>query len=227
MAAGGGIEDDGVTWREAKHPFLVPVRALSKLVRGKFRALLEKRCPLLAPPVPTEVWNKDWVAWCKHWGGETAVLDYLARYVHRIAITNRRIIAMDKHTVAFRYKNRKTKSWHTCTLKGHEFMRRFLQHVLPKGLHKVRYYGQWHCTKRSWRQKARLVLGREEKDNAHNSLQDNSVLEQQSAERIDDAKACAGPSCPHCGSDATLHMGLLPRRNRASCSARASPPSAH
>ena len=86
----------------------------------------------------------------------SAVLRYLARYVFRIAITNSRIVALDDHTVALRYKHRQSNRWRICTLDGAEFMRRFLQHVLPKGLHKVRYFGLWHPSKRSIASKARL-----------------------------------------------------------------------
>ena len=74
------------------------------------------------------------------WGrGEQAVLDYLARYVFRIALTNARIVGLDDETVTIQYKERKTDRARTCRLSGEEFMRRFLQHVLPRGFHKVRY----------------------------------------------------------------------------------------
>ena len=148
LVSGGAIADDGTTWCEAKHPFLVPVRALSKHLRATFQARLKKQRPDLEAQVPPQVWKTDWVVFCKHWGqGETALLEYLARYVHRIAITNNRITAIGKDTVSFRYKHRKTAQWRTCTLGAHEFIRRFLQHVLRKGFHKVRYYGLWHPKK--------------------------------------------------------------------------------
>ncbi len=229
LVSGGGIEDDGITWREAKHPFLVPVRALSKLMRGKFHALLKKRHPGLEVQVPEQAWRTGWVAWCRHWGrGKTAVLQYLGRYVHRIAITNQRIVAMDKRTVAFRYKNRKSNSWHICTIPGHEFMRCFLQHVLPKGLHKVRYYGLWHCAKRAWQQKARLALGGAHSADTQedpSNMQASLLLDQQGGEHGDADMASTGPTCPHCGSCATHYLGVLSRSNGVSVSARASPSS--
>jgi Putative transposase len=91
------------------------------------------------------------------------VLRYLARYVHRVAITNSRIVAFDERFVTIRYKERKSSRWRTCRLSGHEFMRRFLQHVLPKGLHKVRYFGLWHPSKRAKAAQARLLLQLEQK----------------------------------------------------------------
>jgi predicted nucleic acid-binding Zn ribbon protein len=75
LVSGGGIGQDGASWREAKHPFLVPVRALSRLVRGKFHDALKKERPDLEAQLPADVWTREWVAWCKPWGkGETAVL---------------------------------------------------------------------------------------------------------------------------------------------------------
>lgn len=86
---------------------------------------------------------------CTAWGkGEQAVLDYLARYVFRVAITNSRIVGLDDQAVTIRHKHRTSNRWRTIRIPGHEFMRRFLQHVLPKGLHKVRYFGLWHPAKR-------------------------------------------------------------------------------
>ena len=158
LVSGGGIGPADASWREARHAFLVPVRALSRLVRGTFHDALKKHRPDLEARLPASVWTREWVAWCKPWGqGETAVLDYLARYVHRIAITNRRLTALDERTVTFRYKDRKRATWRTCTLTGHEFLRRFLQHVLPKGFHKVRYYGLWHGAHRAQRHNARWL----------------------------------------------------------------------
>ena len=217
LVSGGGVGADGVSWREAKHPFLAPVRALSRLVRGKFHDGLKKERPDLEAQLPAKVWNRDWVAWCKPWGqGETAVLDYLARYVHRIAITNRRILAMDGRTVTFRYKDRKNAQWRTCTFTGHEFMRRFLQHVLPRGFHKVRYYGLWHCGKRPRRENARrtLLLKRPQPD--------------VEAPGADSPAAQTAPddvprvTCPRCGGHNTRHLGPL-THGPAQHAARASP----
>jgi len=217
LVSGGGIGEDGATWREAQHPFLVPVRALSRLVRGKFHDALKKERPDLEAQLPTDVWSRDWVAWCKPWGqGETAVLDYLARYVHRIAITNRRILAMDNRTVTFRYKDRKRQQWRTCTLTGHEFMRRFLQHVLPRGFHKVRYYGLWHSNKRPQRENARHALRLAQAQSAVEATTPHTARSEVPSGDITHV------TCPHCGSYAARHLGPLPRRH-ASHAARASP----
>ena len=125
LVTGGGVSDDGADWRPARRAFLVPVRALAKLVRGKLRAGLQKSRPDLV--LPDAVWSKPWVVQCTPWGeGEQAVLDYLARYVFRVAITNTRIVGLDDEAVAIRHKHRKSNRWRITRIPGQEFMRRFL-----------------------------------------------------------------------------------------------------
>ena len=102
-------------------------------MRGKLRAALQKSRPDLV--LPDAAWSKPWVVHCTTWGeGEQAVLDYLARYVFRVAVTNTRIVAVDDQAVTIRHKHRKSNRGRTSRIPGLEFMRRFLQHVLPKGL---------------------------------------------------------------------------------------------
>jgi hypothetical protein len=90
--------------------------------------------------------------------GAEAVLEYVARYVHRVAITNNRIVGLDDAGVTIRHKERTSGRWVHTRLSRHEFMRRFLQHVLPKGLHKIRYFGLWHPSQREQAARARLLL---------------------------------------------------------------------
>jgi hypothetical protein len=157
LVSGGGISTDGTTWHPARRNFLLPIKALARKVRGKFRALLQRRCPDLI--VPDVVWHKDWIAHVTAWGsGEQAVLDYLARYVFRIAITNARIVSLDAAGVTFAWRDRKTGRRRTCRLSGDEFMRRFLQHVLPRRFHKVRYFGLWHPAHRKDAARVRQML---------------------------------------------------------------------
>ena len=157
LVSGGGISEDGNTWHPARRKFLVPIKALAKLVRGKFRALLQRKCPDLV--IPDAVWQRPWILHVTAWGkGEQAVLDYLARYVFRIALTNARIVGLDDETVTVQFKDRKTSQARTCRLSGEEFMRRFLQHVLPRGFHKVRYFGLWHPAQRHNAARVRQML---------------------------------------------------------------------
>jgi Putative transposase len=157
LVSGGAISEDTTTWHPARRKFLVPIKALAKLVRGKFRALLQRKCPDLAIPDP--VWQRPWILHVTARGkGEQAVLDYLARYVFRIALTNARIAGLDDETVTIQFKDRKTGQARTCRLGGEAFMRRFLQHVLPRGFHKVRYFGLWHPAQRHNAARVRQML---------------------------------------------------------------------
>jgi hypothetical protein len=157
LVSGGGICEDASTWHPARPKFLVPIKALAKLVCGKFRALLRRKCPDLV--VPDAVWRTRWILHVTAWGnGEQAVLDYLARYVFRVALTNARIVGLDDQSVSIRHKERKIGRRRICRLSGEEFMRRFLQHVLPRGFHKVRYFGLSHPTQRNNAARVRQTL---------------------------------------------------------------------
>ena len=157
LVSGGGISDDASTWHPARRKFLVPIKALAKVVRGKFRAMLRRKRPDLV--ISDAAWRTRWILHVTAWGnGEQAVLDYLARYVFRVALTNARIVGLDDQTVTIQYKERKTGHRRTCRLSGHEFMRRFLQHVLPRGFHKVRYSGLWHPAQRHNAARVRQML---------------------------------------------------------------------
>jgi hypothetical protein len=135
----GGWSKEGEQWLTARHNFLVPVKALSILFRAKFRDALKQAG--LFDQVPTEVWQQEWVVHCKPVGKGVGALKYLAPYIFRVAISNRRILKATHGNVTFRYRESDTGHWRTCTLAAEEFLRRFLQHVLPKGFVKVRYYG--------------------------------------------------------------------------------------
>jgi hypothetical protein len=161
IVPGGGLSLDGQSWVSARARFLLPVRVLSRLFRrlflaglmelhaagqlnffGEAQSLAERRAFLrrLAP-----LRRKNWVVYAKSpFAGPQAVLAYLARYTHRVAISNRRLVAMDDAGITFRYKNyRQDRAalYQTMTLPPAEFIRRFLLHVLPKGFHRIRHYG--------------------------------------------------------------------------------------
>jgi hypothetical protein len=141
LVAGGVISKDRLQWIPLKRKkFLVPKGMLSDIFRARFIKLARKALPTIT--FPQSVWKKQWVVHIKPFkkGGQK-VLEYLARYIHRIAITNNRILADDNGQITFKYQNSTTGKWETMILPAFEFMRRFLQHVLPEGFHKVRYYG--------------------------------------------------------------------------------------
>jgi len=140
LVPGGGLGADG-RWLPARTSFLLPVKALSRIFRAKFRDALRKHAPAVFAQIPAEVWKKEWVVHCKAVGDGLAVLKYLAPYVFRVAISNKRILGLKDGKVTFRYRQSDTGKLKTCTLPVHEFIRRFLQHVLPRGFVKVRYFG--------------------------------------------------------------------------------------
>jgi hypothetical protein len=156
LVPGGGLSADG-QWHPARKDYLVPVRALSAIFRGIFLDLVAKALPNVA--IPHSVRKQPWVVYCKPAvQGPEKVLTYLGRYVHRIAITDRRILALQDGKVTFRYQKNRDGQWRTMTVTGEEFMRRFLQHVLPRGVHKVRYYGLWAPSNKVRRQQLRERL---------------------------------------------------------------------
>jgi hypothetical protein len=135
----GGLANDGHTWRPARDDFLVPVKALSGIFRARFREAL--RTTELFDQVPAAVWNHDWVVHCKAVGNGETAFKYLAPYIFRVAISNSRLLKVENDHVTFRYRASDTGQSKLCTLTAEEFLHRFLQHVLPKGFVKVRYYG--------------------------------------------------------------------------------------
>src|ERR1039457_363141 len=156
LVPAGGLTKDGV-WRPARRKFLVPVKPLSLIFRAKFMKLARKALP--DETFPQEIWSKEWVVFSKLTFKKTKkVLHYLGRYFHRVAITNNSIIALENDHVTFRYQDSTSREWKTMRLAAMEFMRRFLQHVLPKGFHKVRYFGLLHPTNKVKLKRLQLLL---------------------------------------------------------------------
>jgi hypothetical protein len=161
IVPGGGLAADGERWVRCRPGFFLPVRVLSRLFRRRFleelatahrggrlqffgehAGLSEPRAfaPWLAP-----LRQCEWVVYAKRpFAGPAAVLAYLSRYTHRVAISNRRLLALDERGVTFRWKDYRATGktrYRAMTLAADEFMRRFLLHVLPSGFHRIRHYG--------------------------------------------------------------------------------------
>jgi hypothetical protein len=161
IVPGGGLSPDGSRWIACKPGFFLPVRVLSRLFRRLFLEGLEAlhaagRLVLLgglAPLAATHAFDaalaplrrSDWFVYAKRpFAGPQAVLAYLARYTHRVAISNSRLIALDEAGVTFKWKDYRIQGrdrLKTMTLDAGEFIRRFLLHVLPGGFHRIRHYG--------------------------------------------------------------------------------------
>jgi hypothetical protein len=161
IVPGGGLSLDGERWIACRPGFFLPVRVLSRLFRrlvlekldaahcagllqffGKHAALANAQAfaAYLAP-----LRKSEWVVYSKRpFGGPAEVLRYLARYTHRVAISNRRLVALNDKGVTFKWKDYRLEGrerYGVMTLDTHEFIRRFLMHVLPQGFHRIRYYG--------------------------------------------------------------------------------------
>ncbi|HUU97216.1 MAG TPA: transposase [Phycisphaerae bacterium] len=217
LITGGGISSDGERWEGARGKFLVPVMVLSRKIAAKFRAALQKESPELFATISAAVWRREWVSFCKHYGrGNDAVLHYLSRYVFRTAISNARILDMDDTHVTFRWKDRGAATWRTERIGGVEFLRRFLQHVLPRGFHRCRYYGLWHASKRDLSNRAWLLLSLQKPidGNVPITMADlldvwSQPVEDEGLKDLDDDERT--PCCPHCGSAQTRLLDELPR----------------
>ena len=177
IVPGGGLAPDGKSWIACRPGFFLSVRVLSRLFRRRFLEELLRlheagKLQLFGEHTPLadadafKAWlaplrKIEWVVYAKKpFAGPQAVLAYLSRYTHRVAISNRRLIAMDERGVTFRWKDYRAKQrtrYKAMTLDAGEFMRRFLLHVLPGGLHRIRHYGLLANGSR----KASLALARE------------------------------------------------------------------
>ena len=174
-----GLSPDGERWVACKPGFFLPVRVLSRLFRRRFLEELAKAHRLgqlqffseyaqLADATAFADWlapmrKCEWVVYAKRpFAGPAAVLAYLSRYTHRVAISNRRLVALDERGVTFRWKDYRAKGRtrnKTMTLGSDEFMRRFLLHVLPSGFHRIRHYGLFaNAERRDNLAKARELL---------------------------------------------------------------------
>jgi len=206
IVPGGGLAVDGQRWIACRRGFFLPVRVLSRLFRRRFlEALQQAHCNgqlrFFGPHAPladAHVFARwlaplrqcEWVVYAKRpFAGPEAVLAYLSRYTHRVAISNSRLIALDERGVSFRWKDYRAKGrtrYKAMTLDAGEFMRRFLLHVLPSGFHRIRHYGLLANCRRS----ANLALARQ-------LLQAPAQEPQPDEDALDDGRPTF--VCRHCG----------------------------
>lgn len=202
VVPGGGLSPDHTRWIRARSSFFLPARVLSRVFRGKFVAGLRRAfrnhqlvfygaCSSLNNPKNFAaflrmLFRQDWVVYAKPpFGGAEHVLHYLARYTHRVAISNHRLVSVSDNAVSFRWKDYTHGSrQRTLTISPEEFLRRFLQHVLPKGFPRIRYFG-WLANRR---RREFLPLCRH-------------LLDQQvpAADAANELERSAVRPCPHCG----------------------------
>jgi len=224
IVPGGGLSPDGARWVACKPGFFLPVRVLSRLFRRRFLEELAKahragqlqffgEFTQLADATAFADWlapmrKCEWVVYAKRpFAGPAAVLAYLSRYTHRVAISNRRLVALNERGVTFRWKDYRAKGRtrnKTMTLGAGEFMRRFLLHVLPRGFHRIRHYG--------------LIANAERRDNLERAreLLQVEAPGAQTEPQSDDRPAGSGPPtfvCPDCGA-AMIVINTLVRTPR-------------
>jgi hypothetical protein len=226
IVPGGGLAPDGTRWVACRPGFFLSVRVLSRLFRRRFLEELQRlhdsgalrffgEQAALAESAAFKDWlaplrTVEWVVYAKRpFAGPQAVLAYLSRYTHRVAISNSRLLAMDERGVTFRWKDYRAmgQTRHKAmTLSPQEFMRRFLLHVLPGGFHRIRHYG--------------LLANSSRRDNLALARQLLGATLPQSAESTDDASAPPVPTfvCAHCGHAMVVLQVFL-----RGCSIRAPP----
>jgi hypothetical protein len=223
IVPGGGLSPDGARWVACKPGFFLPVRVLSRLFRRRFLEELEGayragqlrffgEFAALAEATAFAEWLAPlracaWVVYAKRpFAGPAAVLAYLSRYTHRVAISNQRLVTLDERGVTFRWKDYRAKGrtrHKTMTLGADEFMRRFLLHVLPSGFHRIRHYGLIaNARRRENLARARELLS----PPAPNAPQDSQETTGMAG------SAPATFVCPNCGAPLII-IETVPRRH--------------
>jgi predicted RNA-binding Zn-ribbon protein involved in translation (DUF1610 family) len=161
LVPGGALTDDGrwITAPKRNKRILVPTQKLARLFWGRFMWQARRAAPGVDFPDVSSA--KRWIVYCKETvQGSDCVLEYLGRYVHRTAISNRAIVSCSEGSVSFRYRSHRDDKTKVMTLPPDEFLRRFLQHVLPRGFHRVRSFGFLHPKHRTTFRRLQLMLGR-------------------------------------------------------------------
>jgi hypothetical protein len=194
LVPGGGLTPDGLRWKRVNDPqFFLPTKVLAARFKNRLRQWLQAERQDVLRQIPARVWRAAWVVDVQPVGRGTTALRYLAAYVQKTALSATRLLACDARTVTFTHQDRATGQTKTLRLSGEEFLRRFLQHVLPKGFPRVRHFG-WlsPAAKKRWQ---RI----------------HALLDWKPATPPDAAAApCWAPECPRCHKPMRL-LGTLAR----------------
>jgi hypothetical protein len=195
IVPGGALSEDGQEWLPSRVDFFVPVEAASVIYRAKFLELMASAG--LVDQVPRAAREKNWVVHCQAVGDGQQALRYLAPYVYRVAISNRRVVKCEPGPdglgrVTFTYRKSGSRRYRAMTVTAEEFIRRFLQHVLPRGFQKVRHYGFAHPRYRLDREWLNMLV----------TVTLNSVYVLLVAAQP--LPVPHRPRCPHCGAELTF-----------------------
>lgn len=192
------VRPDG-TWRRLSPKFLLPVQALSRIIAAKFARLVRKEIPDIE--LPDALWDRPWNVFSRPCTeGVEKVLRYLARYVLRGPMDSRRILGTENGRYVLQYRDNDTRQLVTVRLEPHEFLRRYLQHTLPRGMHKVRYFGWWGPSRRAILHGLQLQLGP-----AASKLAASLAAELDRIQATDTTGVC-----PHCGCATSELIERLP-----------------
>ncbi len=194
IVPGGAFSKDSGLWHPSRIDFYVPVKALSKIYKAKFKDELKKNG--LINQISPDVWAIDWVVNIQAVGNSYKSVKYLAPYVFKVGISNSRIVNVEHRKVTFSYKKKKSYRSRTITVDVIEFIRRFLQHVLPIGFMKVRYFGFMHpCSSVSLEKISELI-----------ELTCGYKVKVQKIK----TESCPPLSCPSCGGELSYMYSVLP-----------------
>ena len=200
IVPGGALSADGEEWLPSRVDFFVPVKAASAIYRAKFLALMAEAG--LLDQVRQVLGDQDWVVHSKAVGDGRRALRYLAPYVYRVALSNRRLVKCEPGPdglgrVTFTYRQSGSKRWRSMTVTATEFIRRFLQHVLPRGFQKVRHFGFAHPRHKTDLERLQMLV----------TVTLNLVYVLVVAPTP--VPVPHRPRCPHCGAE-LLFMGFVP-----------------
>jgi len=228
VVTGGGLSPDGERWIPAGNSFLLPVRALSKIIRGKFLEGLEKafregrlkgEVPCLEDPVQFQRFTgklkgKKWVVYAKgSFGGSQNAYHYLSRYTHRVAISNHRLVSLEEGKVSFRARdNSRPGHQRLVTTTAQEFIRRFLGHVLPPRFIKIRHFGLMapgNAKTKLEKARSLLILQKpphheEPKDQKHDPPSETKTWQ----EMLRELTGIDLTTCPNCGKGRIIRFKL-------------------
>lgn len=152
IVAGAGLSTDRLRWIRVKDPdYFLPQRVLARRFRNRLRQVLQQEQPQILQQIPPTVWRQDWVVDAQPVGSGQGALEYLSAYVHRTALSSQRIVRDEHGRITFTYRDSQSGQTRLATVSAAEFLRRFLQHILPRGFQRVRYFGWWSAAaKTKW-----------------------------------------------------------------------------
>jgi len=194
IVPGGGLSKDRTEWLASRADFYAPVKALSPIFRAKFKEQMHKAG--LLPQIETTAWETDWIINSQVVGNGSTSLKYLAPYVFKVAISNSRIMKVENRIVTFKYRKHGSVRYRSVSLDVMEFLRRFLQHVLPSGLMKVRHFGFMSPSSSLTADGIRKLI-----------LKQTDGILQLPAEKNDPP---LGPHCPDCGGELVFLKSIFP-----------------